>query len=533
MIYRQLIALTLGLLVTASGAMAQEHAHSSAEFTISCSESAQEQFETGLALLHHMMYEQAADHFSDGAASHADCSMAHWGLAMTQLHPLWAPPSEAEFERGQAAAEQASQMEALTEREDQYISAIATYYSVAAEDGHQAGLRAWEQAHAALYETYPDDVDAGAFSGLAHLATAPSDDATFAHQKRAGALFEELLEEAPRHPGLFHYLIHAYDNPALARRGAEFARGYDELAPEVPHALHMPSHIFVRLGLWPDVIEWNRRSADAALQQPAGDRTSHHYSHALDYLMYAYLQQGQNVQAREVLDEITAVDNYQVAIGAAYNIPAARARYLLERREWEAAATLAPRIPSNFPWDDFPHFEAITYWARGLGAAQIGDLSVAQDAVDMLDILHERTLEKDETYWAGLVDMQRKTVEAWILYTEGEIDQALARMEEAADQEDAVDKHPVTPGAVLPARELYGDMLMQSNRPEDARVAYQAALKISPNRFNSLYGMAHAAEMAGEHEGAQDAYAAFAELTKTADTEREEVTRAKSFLAEN
>ncbi len=503
------------------------------DFETSCSPEGETDFEEGLALLHHMMYEQARDVFEAVAADDSSCGMAQWGLAMTQLHPLWAPPSEDQLKRGQAAADKARTLDAPTEREAQYISAIATYYDVANQDGHRAGLRAWEEAQNALYDAFPEDVDAGAFWALSHLATAPSDDETFAHQKRAGALLEELLEESPRHPGLFHYLIHAYDNPALAERAVEVARGYDKLAPEVPHALHMPSHIFVRLGLWPDVIEWNRRSAAAALEQSGEEHISHHYSHALDYLMYAHLQQGQNEQARAVLDEITAVERYQPAVGAAYNVPAARARYLLERRKWEKAARLEPRVPSNFPWDDFPQFEAIIHWARGLGAAKTGDLNAAREAVETLEALHQRTLEKDEEYWARLVDVQRKTVEAWILYADGEEDQALSRMEAAADQEDSVDKHPVTPSDVLPARELLGDMLVLLERPEDALDAYETALGISPNRLNSLYGAGRSAEKAGKADAARKYYAQLAALTEEGDSERPELIRAREFLAEH
>jgi len=258
-----------------------------------------------------------------------------------------------------------------------------------------------------------------------------------------------------------------------------------------------------------------------------------YYSHALDYLMYAHLQQGQNEQARGVLDEIEAVDNYQPEVGAAYNVPASRARFLLERREWEAAAELEPRVPDTFPWDDFPQFEAVAYWARGLDAAKTDNLNAARDAVETLETLHHRTLENDEDYWALLVDVQRKTVDAWILYAEGETDRALALMEEAADQEDSVDKHPVTPSEVLPARELYGDMLLSVDQSEEALQAYRAALEISPNRFNSLYGIGRAAEKAGQHEVAKEAYTKLTELTDAADTEREEIARAKNFLAEN
>jgi 1,2-phenylacetyl-CoA epoxidase PaaB subunit len=282
-------------------------------------------------------------------------------------------------------------------------------------------------------------------------------------------LLEKLHEKAPKHPGLFHYVIHAYDNPVLAEKGIEFAHEYDKLAPNVPHALHMPSHIFVRAGKWDESIAWNKRSAEAALEQ-SEDKISLHHAHAMDYLMYAYLQQGRDENAAKVLDELNSVGTYESNFATAYAIAAAHARYLLERREWEKAAEFTLDDHSDFPWKDFPQYEAIIWWARGLGAAKSKDFVTAHKAVGELKQLHKQTLNKDEDYWALLVDAQRKTVEAWILYGQDKYNEALALMHEAADQEDSVDKHPVTPGEVLPARELLGDMLLMREKPEKALV---------------------------------------------------------------
>lgn len=532
--YRLLGAVLLSLLLSQT-ALAQDDnpQYGDVDFPTSCRAEAQEYFDSGLALLHHMMYEQAADRFTTAADADPTCAMAHWGIAMTQLHPLWAPPTEQEFGKGRSAAERAKTLEAPTEREQQYIDAIAAYYATAGDAGHREGVHAWEEAQKALHEAFPDDVDAAAFYALAHIATAPADDDTYTHQRRAGALLEELLDKAPAHPGLFHYLIHAYDNPALAEHAVDVARGYDKLAPDVPHALHMPSHIFVRLGLWPDVIEWNRRSADAALRQSAGDYTSLHHVHALDYMAYAYLQRGQDRKAKKTVQEILEVDNYQPHPASAYGIAAAQARYALERRQWDEAAELPLRVHDTFPWDDFPAHEAITYWARGLGAANTGDLDAARAAVQTLENLHQRTLEKGENYWARLVDVRARTVSAWIAYAAGSYDRALKRMQEAADLEDAVDKHPITPSEVLPARELLGDMLLALDRPVEAIDAYQAALEISPNRFNSLYGAGRAAEQTGQHDLAKNFYAKLVEISDQAEMGREHLTRAKNFLAEH
>ena len=513
-------------------ALRGQHHLGRVDFLTSCSQQAETHFETGLALLHHMMYEQAEKACNTAAAADPACAIAHWGMAMTQLHPLWAPPTEQELQKGREAVNQAKVLQAPSEREQAYISAIAAYFE-ASDRTHQERLADWEAAQENLFQSYPDDVDAGAFYALAHLATAPPTDKNFTHQVRAGTLLEKLHRRAPDHPGLFHYLIHAYDNPALAERAVDVARGYDKIAPSVPHALHMPSHIFVRLGMWPEVIAWNRRSADAALQQPVNGYTSMHHAHALDYLMYAYLQQGHDEKAREVLDEIDAVDNYQDHFGAAYGVAASQARYVLEQGEWVEAARLPVRTHDAFPWDKYPQYEAITYFARGLGAARSDNLDAARQAIDTLNVRYERTIAAGEDYWAVHIDVQRKTIAAWIAYAANRHDEATALMRDAADLEDSVDKHPVTPGAVRPARELLGDMLVLLDRPADAIEAYRAALEVSPNRFNSLYGIGHAAERAGKHEVAKEAYAKLAELAIEADAEREQLTRAKAFLAEN
>lgn len=535
MTYRTLCPVLFSLLLFTPMALAQraDQQYGEVDFPTSCSDEAQEAFDTGIALLHHMMYEQAAGHFSAAAEADASCAMAHWGIAMTQLRPLWAPPTEQEFEKGRSAVERAKALEAPTDREQQYVDAIATYYETAEDATHREGIQAWEEAQKDLHEAFPDDVDATAFYALSHLATAPPEDDTYAHQRRAGALLEALFDEAPEHPGLFHYLIHAYDNPVLAEEAIEVAREYDKLAPEVPHALHMPTHIFVRLGIWSDVIEWNRRSADAALRQSPEEYTSLHHVHALDYMVYAYLQRGQDQKAKEALQEILEVDTYQPHPASAYGIAAAKARLALERRQWGEAAELPLRVHDTYPWDNFPEHEAITYWARGLGAAKAGDLDAARAAVQTLEDLHQRTLEKGEDYWATLVDVRATTISAWITYAEGDYDRALTLMRDAADLEDSVDKHPITPSEVLPARELLGDMLRALDRPEQAIEAYEAALDVSPNRFNSLYGAGRAAEQAGQDDVAKTFYGTLAEISESADTERDPLTRARNFLAEH
>ncbi len=522
--------LFLFLMIQALSAQHQMHSEGTpgeVNFETTCDAEAQEKFNHGLVMLHHMMYDQAEDIFEEALHADANCKIAHWGIAMTQLNPLWAPATEEKIDKGWEAIKKADG--ASSDNEQAHISALRTYYETAREDGYREGLKAWERELEKVYQNHPDDINAGAFYGLSMLATASPDDESFSKQREAGALLEELFAEAPEHPGLYHYIIHAYDNPILADNGVRFAHEYDKLAPNVPHALHMPSHIFVRIGNWDETIDWNRRSADAALEQPVGDYTSMHHAHALDYMMYGYLQKGQDRKAKEVLDELSSIDNYQPHLGSAYGIAAANARYAMERRDWESATTLNSQ-DYNFPWENFPQFEAIFEWANGLAATKVGNLNDARENVDALRDLHQKTLDNGEDYWALLVDVQRKTVEAWILHEEGMHDDALALMREAADQEDSVDKNPVTPSEVLPARELLGDMLMLHEMPEEALSAYEAALEISPNRFHSLYGAGSAANMAGNEETATKYFTMLSEFVTTEESDRPELEQVALYL---
>ena len=507
--------------------------HGKVSFETSCSAEAASYFEHGLGMIHHMMYDQAYDIFRKAVDADSNCAIAYWGIAMTQLNPLWAPPSEQMFSKGQDAIKKASSIGTPSEKEKAHIEALYRYYKTTDEAGYREGLKAWTKALEEVYHNHPDDIDAGAFYGLSLLATASPDDNTFSQQSMAGEILEELFKNSPEHPGLFHYIIHAYDNPVLADKGVEFAHGYDKLAPDVPHALHMPSHIFVRIGSWPETIDWNRRSADAALRQPVGDYTSMHHAHALDYMMYGYLQKGLDTKAKDVLDELLSVDNYQPHFGAAYAVAAAQARYFMEQRKWQKAADLNLRKTSNFPWDDFPQYEAIGWWASGLGAIKTANTYSAQKSVEKLKELHQNTVENGEDYWALLVDVQRKTVEAWIAQEKGDYDKALNLMREAADQEDSVDKHPVTPGEVLPARELLGDMLLLHEKPEEALAAYEKTLEFSPNRFHSLFGAGKAAYLAEKKEQSEIYFTKLHEITVPEQSDRAELEQVAVFLNRN
>ena len=525
----------IGLFILNQTVLFAQHSGENAgtvQFEVSCNEEGSSYFIEGLTMLHHMMYEQAYDIFRESAEADPNCAMAYWGVAMTQFNPLWAPPDDQMFQKGfDAIKKAADDIEAVTQKEENHILALYSYYDTAASQGYREGVKAWEHALEEIFDQHPEDVEAGAFYGLSMLATAPADDETFSKRKKSGEMMEQLLEMSPSHPGLFHYIIHAYDNPVLAEKGVEFANGYEKLAPDVPHALHMPSHIFVRIGKWDETIAWNRRSADAALRQPVEDMTSMHHAHALDYMMYGYLQKGQDEAASEVLEELMSIDNYQPHFGAAYGVAAARARYVLEQNDFENAAKLNPRPESGFDWDQFPQYEAIGWWAKGLGSVKTGELDSARETVNVLERLHQETLDRGEDYWALMVDVQRKTVQAWILNAEQNVNDALTLMREAADLEDSVDKHPVTPSEVLPARELLGDMLLLHDKPIEALSAYEATLRISPNRFNSLFGAGTAAEEAGDAELASSYFENLLQITED-ESSRPQLARVNQFLGE-
>ena len=528
----KLLLVALALVSVSQYALAQhDHAqHGKVDFELSCNEGAQAHFNLGLGLLHHMMYDQAAAHFAEAAEADAECAMAHWGTAMTQMHPLWAPPTKAELEKGREAVERARTLSAKDEREAAYIAAVGAFFDGDDSRPFPERLAAWRDGQKSVREMAPDDLEAGAWYALSLIATAPKDDKTFAQNAKAGKILEALLEQAPEHPGLFHYTIHTYDNPVLAENALDVARAYDQLAPEVPHALHMPSHIFVRRGMWADVISWNRRSADAALAQPVGDVVSMHFPHAMDYLVYAHLQQGEDSAAQDALDEMLSVGAVQPNLAAAYGMAAARARYALERRAWQDAAALEVRVPEHFAWEDFPAAEAIIHFARGIGAARSDNLDVAKEAKQSLKTLHGRLVEAGDAYWATLVDAQVKSVAAWLALANGDTDGALALMREAAGVEDSVDKHPVTPSAVRPARELLGDMLLATGHHDEAIEAYEGSLATSPGRLNSLYGAGVAAEALGDDDRATVYFSQIEEKLANAEATRGDLSM-RDFLS--
>lgn len=503
-------------------------------FPVSCSVPAQRLVERGVALLHHMTYVGARRLFKAAADVDSYCSLAYWGIAMTYVHPLWPDkPTDDELKLGQDLLKLAKTRGQKTDREHAYIAALEAYYMNALERDKRARLGSFDKAWERVNIQFPEDLEAASFYALAHMATASSKDKSYRKQREAGAIAEKVLAQVPDHPGAHHYIIHAYDYPELADRALPVALNYGKLAPEVPHALHMPTHIFTRLGLWQESIDWNRRSAAAAWKNKVDGTISMHYPHALDYLTYAYLQQAQDEKAKEIMRiSLSLSDPFHDlnAESSAYSLAAIPARYSLERQQWRAAAKLKPREPSSFHWGDrFAAYEAITYFARALGAARSGNTIAAQSALEKLGALHD-VVAQTSAYWANQIKIQQISAQAWLALEQGKQVEALRLMLSAAALEASTEKHPTTPGEILPARELLGDMLLELKRPQEALLEYKAALERSPNRFNSLYGAGRAAELAGDRDKAREYYQKLLAVASQADTQRPRLQHARRFL---
>jgi len=502
----------------------------SVSFPTSCAPAVQKQFQRGVAMLHSFWYEEADRTFNEVAKDDPGCAMAYWGLAMSYFHPIWdgRGPDAAILKKGAEAVDKAKALSAKTERERDYIAAIEVFYKDSEKLDHRTRVLAYETAMERVYTRYPDDREAAAFYSLALLGSAAASpvDKTLARQRKAGEIAEKVFAAEPNHPGAAHYIIHAYDYPPLAEKALPAARAYARIAPDAPHALHMPSHIFTRLGLWQESIESNIASARAA--QKVG--MPGEQLHASDYLEYAYLQRGQDEQAERVLDETPAnkagLPSYFAGVYATVAMPA---RYVIERRRWADAAKL--EVPANSPGGKLSWAQATVYYARALGSAQTGDLEGARQAIQKLEAARNTLAELQETYWAGQVEIQRREAAGVLASAQGKKDEALELLRSAADMEDASEKHPVTPGPVKPARELLGEMLLTVGKPAEALAAFESTLERSPNRFNALYGAATAAQTAGQREKARHYFQALVAVSDPL-SQRRELSIAKSYLQE-
>ena len=529
-------------LAVCSPGFAEEDAHhqigklGTVRFQISCSPKVQAPFSRAVAMLHSFWYNEAEKAFSRIGDTDPKCGMTYWGVAMSNYHPVWAPPTPAELKRGAESSEKAVAIGAKTARERDYIAAIAAFYRDSDSLDHRTRALAYEKAMAQVYRKYPDDSEAGIFYALALLGTAPLADKQYVNQKKAATILGRELPKNPKHPGVAHYIIHSYDYPQLAELAFPAARRYAKIAPDSPHALHMPSHIFTRLGLWEDSIQSNIASAASArkhVQRLKPSAGSFDQLHAMDYLAYAYLQQGQDLKAKQVVDEMLTIQTLDLEnFVAAYAFAAIASRYALERRQWSEAAGLGLHPPA-FPWKNFRYAEAIVAFGRGLGAARTGNAAAARQEMEKLAAIQRELVGASGYDWAAQVEAQRLTVAAWLAYAEGRAEEAIQLMGSAADLEDNTDKHPVTPGAVLPARELLGDMLLELKRPAEALKEFETVLKQSPNRFNGLYGAARAARFSGDQTKAKAYFAKLATLGAKADTVRPELEEARQHAGAN
>lgn len=472
-------------------------------FVISNGKKVEKEFNFAAALLHSFEYDEAEKVFAGIIEKEPGCAMAYWGVAMSNFHPLWTAPEEKELVKGSKALAVAASINKKTERESHYIQALGQFYKEWDKIDHRTRCIRYEKAMEEIYKKYPEDKEAAAFYALSLDASADPTDKTFANQKKAADILNEIYKNDPDHPGIIHYIIHTYDYPGFAHLALPAARKYAAVAPASAHAQHMPSHIFTRLGLWDEAIQSNIASTESARCYAGTAGIKGHWDeelHGLDYLVYAYLQKGETKLAKEQLDYLKNIKEvYPANFKIAYSFASIPARYVLENKMWKEAASLQI-ITANFSWEKFPWQKAIFHFTRSLGAANSDQLGLARTEWNELNKLHDELVKQKETYKATQVDIQLEASLAWIQLKEGKNKEALENMNLSADLEDKTEKHPVTPGEVLPARELLADMLMQMHKPAQALEMYEANLKTRPNRYNSIYGAWAAAEASGKKE---------------------------------
>ena len=527
-------------LVPAPVLVQQEHQHPAGErlgtvhFETTCSAPAQKTFDHAMALLHSFEFGTAIEGFNATLKEDPTCAMAHWGIAMARwTNPFAAtirPPQQ--VQSGLEAITKARAAAPKSERERAYIEAAAKLYTDADSLDQRTRVVAYEKAMAALAAAYPNDREASIFWALSLTASALPTDKTYANQLKAGAILEKIYPEQPDHPGITHYIIHSYDVPALADRAVAAAHRYAKIAPAAPHALHMPSHTFTRVGAWQESIDTNLESAAVARKLNSHGEALH----AMDYLAYAYLQSGQDRALKDLMGGIpeiakvfdpNAVQGAAGGSGGAFALAAIPARWALEHRDWKAAASLRPSAEVS----RFPYTDAMTHFARALGAAHTGALADARASIDALAEIQARLTKANEAYWAEQVAIQHDGAAAFLALAEHRTEDALAKMRATVAREDATEKNAITPGPLAPARELLGDMLLDLNKPAEALVEYEATMKKEPNRFRGVYGAARAASLAGDRAKARTYYTQLLDICKRADSPgRPELAEARAFV---
>jgi len=540
MALEKVLAGLLATLIVTSG-MGQEHDHGNVEklgtvhFATSCNQGASKEFDRAVALLHSFQFGRAIQGFNATLGSYATCGIAFWGVALSQ----WSNPFAAgmkdkgQLQAGRESVERGQTVGAKTDRERSYIAAIAKLYDNFESTSQRSRLIAYRDAMEGVAAKYPDDKEAQIFYALSLAASEDPADKTYAGRIKAGDILEKLFKDQPDHPGLAHYIIHTYDVPPLAGRALNAARRYSDIAPDAPHALHMPSHTFTRTGYWQDSINSNVAAAAAARRE---GQTAEEL-HASDYQIYAYLQTAQDDAAKRLLSslpEIASRFDPKAVIGGAggpstgyFALAAIPARYALEREDWKQAERFTPRETP------FPYTEGMTWFTRGFSAARLGQVPAAHESVAALKQIRERLLKESETYWARQVEIQELEVEAWAVLAEGKNnEEAVGMMKAAAELEDGTEKSAVTPGPLAPARELLGQMLLQMKQPAQALEQFEATLKKEPGRFRALYGAAHAAQLSGNRDASQKYFRELLKVCEHADAPgRPEILEAKAFLS--
>jgi len=535
---RLILILTTVLLCACAAPADDEHHHEdmtpeqlgTVHFPTSCVIQVQAQFERGVALLHSFWYEEAEKQFNQIIQEDSRCAMAHWGVAMSLWHELWNQPDRKTIKKGLAEVNKAKKMHSTDDRERGYISAMDAFYGGSKRRDYRDRAAAYTKVMETNYHRHPEDREGAAFYALALLASAPDRDTTFANQKKAGAILEALFAEEPNHPGIAHYIIHSYDSPQLAELGLPAARAYAKIAPAAPHALHMPSHIFARLGLWQDDIDSNLASIAATRKTAAMHMGGEsHQFHAMDFLEYAYLQSGREADAQRLIDEVKAMPEMKDNMYGSdfdprtYSLIVFSARYALELHHWSDAASL-PMVPGASMGDN-----AVTYWARAIGAARSGNPAAASASIAEIANIRKTLLKQKKPEFADYVDTDRKEAEAWLAYAEGNHDPALKNLRIIAEKQEAEGDEPLA----IPAREMLADMLLDMGQPVAALTEYENDLKFNPNRFDGLYGAAHAAELAGKNTEANTYYARLLKICNGAASNRPELSKAKALVAKN
>jgi len=489
-------------------------------FQTSCNDTAQRRFDRGMRYQHSFWYRQSKAIFEEVLNAEPECAIAYWGIALSLLYNPHAPPPAENLPLGLAALQKGKAFGAKTERERDYIDALLAFYTDYEKVDHRTRVQAYLKAMEALAQRYPDDDEAQIEYAITLNVAASPADKTYANQLKGAAILEPIFKRQPQHPGVTHYLIHLYDYPPIAEKGLEAAKRYAQIAPAAPHAQHMPSHIFTRVGYWKESIASNIASVRAA----KADKEWDDGMHGMDYLVYAHLQLGQDKEARAVVDEMLASEGYKRFPGY-YARAASPARYAVERGDWKAAAELEVR-PSPIAYAD-----AVTHFARALGAARSGHPEAAQPDIAKLAELRDKLRDAKDAYWSEIVDIQRQVAAAWTLYAEGKYDAALLAMSAASDAEDKTEKHPVTPGPLAPARELYGAMLLDRGMAKEALAAFEATLKKEPHRLDATIGAAKAADKLGDAAKARQYYTAVVALAENSDPVRPEIAEARAFVA--